>query len=75
MDDFTDALLVALHAGADDPERSTMGSRMKSLVGELTDKTASKTKKATAWKELAKVREAYRLSLLRSGGSTRAIDR
>jgi hypothetical protein len=72
MDDFTDALMVALHAGADDPERSTMGSRMKSLVGELTDKTTSKTKKATASKELAKVREAYRLSLLRS---TRAIDR
>jgi hypothetical protein len=72
MDDFTDALMVALHAGADDPERSTMGLRMKSLVGELTDKTASKTKKATASKELAKVREAYRLSLLRS---TRAIDR
>jgi hypothetical protein len=72
MDDFTDALMVALHAGADDPERSTIGSRMKALVGELTDKAASKTKKATASKELAKVREAYRLSLLRS---TRAIDR
>jgi len=45
---------------------------MKSLVGELTDKAASKTKKATAAKELAKVREAYRLSLLRS---SRTIDR
>jgi len=31
MDDFTDALMVALHAGADDPDRSAMGSRMKTL--------------------------------------------
>ncbi|NCV32516.1 MAG: hypothetical protein EBW54_06160 [Betaproteobacteria bacterium] len=66
MDDFTDALMIALHAGADDPERSTMGSRMKSLVGELTDKAASKTKKATAAKELAKLREAYRQRLLKT---------
>jgi len=43
-----------------------MGSRMKSLVGELTDKAASKTRKATASKELAKLREAYRQRLLQS---------
>ncbi|NBQ79957.1 MAG: hypothetical protein EBS73_15580 [Betaproteobacteria bacterium] len=66
MDDFTDALMIALHAGADDPDRSAMGSRMKSLVGELTDNAASKTRKATASKELAKLREAYRQRLLQS---------
>ena len=59
MDDFTDALMFALHAGADDPDRSAMGSRMKALVGELTNKSASATKKARASKELAKLREAY----------------
>jgi len=42
MDEFTDALMVALHAGADDPDRSAMGARMKVLVGELTKKEASK---------------------------------
>jgi hypothetical protein len=64
MDDFTDALMIALHAGADDPDRSSMGSRMKALVGELTKKEASKAKKAVASKELAKLREAYRQRLL-----------
>ena len=64
MDDFTDALMIALHSGADDPDRSAMGSRMKALVGELSSKDASKTKKATASKELAKFREAYRQRLL-----------
>ena len=66
MDDFTDALMIALHAGADDPDRSAMGSRMKTLVGELTNKSASSPKKATASKELAKLREAYRQRLLQS---------
>ena len=69
MDDFTDALMIALHAGADDPDRSAMGSRMKALVGELTNKSASAPKKARASKELAKLREAYRSSLLRSSGA------
>lgn len=64
MDDFTDALILALHAGADDPDRSAMGSRMKALVAELTDKECSKTKQATVTRELAKVREAYRIRLL-----------
>jgi len=64
MDDFTDALMIALHAGADDPDRGAMGSRMKVLVGELTKKEASKAKKAVASKELAKLREAYRQRLL-----------
>ena len=64
MDDFTDALIVALRAGADDPDRNAMGSRMKVLVGELTKKEASKAKKAVASKELAKLREAYRQRLL-----------
>jgi hypothetical protein len=64
MDDFTDALMIALHAGADDPDRSSMGSRMKALVGELTKKDASKAKKTVASKELAKLREAYRQRLL-----------
>ena len=63
MDDFTDALMIALHAGADDPDRSAMGSRMKALVGELTNKSASAPKKATASKELAKLREAFRQRL------------
>jgi len=49
----------ALRAGADDPDRSAMGSRMKALVGELTKKEASKATKAVASKELAKLREAY----------------
>ncbi len=66
MDDFTDALIVALRAGADDPDRSAMGSRMKALVGELTNKSASAPKKATASKELAKLREAYKQRLLQT---------
>ncbi len=66
MDDFTDALMIALHAGADDPDRSAIGSRMKALVGELTNKSASAPKKATASKELAKLREAYRRRLLQT---------
>jgi len=41
-----------------------MGSRMKALVAELSDKKAPKTKQAAAAKELAKVREAYRIQLL-----------
>ena len=64
MDDFTDALMIALHSGADDPDRSAMGSRMKALVGELTKKEASKANKAVASKELNKLREAYRQRLL-----------
>jgi len=64
MDDFTDALIVALHSGADDPERGALGLRMKALVAELTDQSASKGKRAAASKELAKVREAYRQRLL-----------
>jgi hypothetical protein len=64
MDDFTDALIVALRAGADDPDRNAMGSRMKALVGELTKKEASRANKAVACKELAKLREAYRQRLL-----------
>ena len=66
MDDFTDDLMIALHAGADDPDRSAMGSRMKVLVGELTKKEASKAKKAVASKKLAKLREAYRQRLLQN---------
>lgn len=64
MDDFTDALIVALRAGADDPDRSAMGLHMKALVGELTKKEASKANKAVASKELTKLREAYRQRLL-----------
>ena len=66
MDDFTDALMLALHAGADDPGRNAMGARMKVLVGELTDKDATKVKKSSASKELAKLREAYKQRLLQS---------
>lgn len=66
MDDFTDALMVALHSGADDPDRGALGLRMKALVAELTDQKTSKTKQAAASKELAKVREAYRQRLLAS---------
>ncbi len=66
MDDFTDALMIALHAGADDPDRSAMGSRMKVLVGELTKKEASKANKAIASKELSKLREAYKQRLLQT---------
>jgi hypothetical protein len=64
MDDFTDALIVALRTGADDPDRHAMGLRMKALVGELTKKKASKANKAVASKELTKLREAYRQRLL-----------
>jgi hypothetical protein len=64
MDDFTDALIVALRTGADDPDRHAMGLRMKALVGELTKKEASKANKAVASKELTKLREAYRQRLL-----------
>ena len=66
MDDFTDALMIALHAGADDPDRSAMGSRMKVLVGELTKKEASKASKAVASKEYARLREACRQHLLQT---------
>ena len=66
MDDFTVALMIALHAGADDPDRSAMGSRMKVLVGELTKKEASKANKAIASKELSKLREAYKQRLLQT---------
>jgi len=57
-------LIVALRAGADHPDRSAMGLRMKALVGELTKKEASKANKAVASKELTKLREAYRQRLL-----------
>ena len=66
MDEFTDALMVALHAGADDPDRSAMGARMKMLVAELTNQKSTKLKKDAATRELAKVREAYRKALLRA---------
>jgi len=66
MDDFTDALMIALHAGADDPDRSVMGARMKVLVAELTNQKSTKLKKDAATRELAKVREAYRRALLRA---------
>ena len=48
MDEFTDALMVALHAGADDPDRSAMGARMKMLVAELTNQKSTKLKKGAA---------------------------
>jgi hypothetical protein len=66
MDEFTDALMVALHAGADDPDRSAMAARMKVLVAELTNQKSTKVKKDAATRELAKVREAYRRALLRA---------
>lgn len=64
MDDFTDALIAALRAGADDPDRSAIGFRMKALVGELIKKETSKAKKAVVSNELTKLREAYRQRLL-----------
>ena len=65
MDEFTDALMVALHAGADDPDRSAMGARMKVLVAELTNQKSTKLKKDAASCQLAKVPEADRKLLPR----------
>jgi hypothetical protein len=36
MDDFTDALMIALHAGADDPDRSAMASRIPVRIHAVT---------------------------------------
>ena len=66
MDDFTDALMTALRTGSDDPERGALGMQMRSLVADLVNDKSSKAKKASASKELAKVREAYRRRLLLS---------
>jgi hypothetical protein len=67
MNDFTDALFLALRAGAEDPDRGALGVRMKELVAEIANTDTSKLRKAAATRELVKVREAYRKKLLTVG--------
>jgi len=67
MNDFTDALFLALRAGAEDPDRSALGLRMKELVAEVANTNTSKLRKAATSRELVKVREAYRKRLLMAG--------
>jgi len=67
MNDFTDALFLALRAGAEDPDRTALGVRMKELVAEISHADTSKLRKAAASRELVKVREAYRKRLLTVG--------
>jgi len=70
MDEFTDALIVALRAGADDPDRNAMGSRMKALVGELTKKEVSKANKAVAPKKTCQTERSLSFKLPRSAAAS-----
>jgi len=67
MNDFTDALFLALRAGAEDPDRGALGIRMKELVAEIANKDTSRLRKVAASRELVKTREAYRKRLLTAG--------
>ena len=67
MNDFTEALFLALRAGSEDPDRSVLGLRMKELVAEIANNDTPKLRKAAASRELVKVREAYRKRLLTVG--------
>jgi hypothetical protein len=64
MNDFTDALMIALRSGQEDPTANELGVRMKALIAELANPTVAKTHRARLNRELAKVREAYRQNLL-----------
>jgi len=64
MNDFTDALMIALRSGQEDPTASHLGQRMKALVAEISNPGVAKTQRARLARELARVREAYRSNLL-----------
>ena len=64
MNDFTDALMIALRSGQEDPTANELGVRMKALIAELSNPSVAKTKRAKLNRELAQVREAYRRNLL-----------
>lgn len=64
MNDFTDALMIALRSGQEDPTASHLGHRMKALVAQISNPGVAKTQRARLTRELARVREAYRSNLL-----------
>ncbi|MFM8882604.1 MAG: hypothetical protein ACKOGK_10240 [Betaproteobacteria bacterium] len=64
MNDFTDALMIALRSGQEDPTANELGVRMKVLIAELSNPSVAKTQRAKLNRELAQVREAYRRNLL-----------
>ena len=64
MNDFTDALMIALRSGQEDPTANELGVRMKALIAELSNPSVAKTQRAKLNRELAQVREAYRRNLL-----------
>jgi len=64
MNDFTDALMIALRSGQEDPTASQLGQRMKTLVAQIANPAVAKTQRARLTRELARVREAYRSNLL-----------
>ena len=64
MNYFTDALMIALRSGQEDPTANELGVRMKVLIAELSNPSVAKTQRAKLNRELAQVREAYRRNLL-----------
>jgi len=64
MNDFTDALMIALRSGQEDPTANELGVRIKVLIAELSNPSVAKTQRAKLNRELAQVREAYRRNLL-----------
>ncbi|NBO13121.1 MAG: hypothetical protein EBZ03_11310 [Betaproteobacteria bacterium] len=64
MNDFTDALMIALRSGQEDPTANQLGVRMKALIAELSNPGVAKTQRARLNRELAQVREAYRKNLV-----------
>ena len=64
MNDFTDALMLALRSGQEDPTASHLGQRMKALVAEIANPAIAKTQRTRLTRELARVREAYRSNLM-----------
>jgi len=64
MNDFTDALMIALRSGQEDPTATHLGQRMKALVAQISNPGVAKTQRARLTRELARVREAYRSNLL-----------
>jgi len=64
MNYFTDALMIALRSGQEDPTANELGVRIKVLIAELSNPSVAKTQRAKLNRELAQVREAYRRNLL-----------
>jgi hypothetical protein len=45
MNDFTDALMIALRSGQEDPTANELGVRMKALIAELSNPSVPKSAK------------------------------